>query len=296
VIHKRLAGAAVALVVAFGALALGAGPAQAGHNEVQVEYSDPRGCKEIQFRTAWTAETHLVANTALVIRVHGQVQAATVGTPLAAGPFGEPTLIEWRVWGGGERDYDDPPLLDLDALLVHLDLGGDVLAPDVPGVGWNKFRVKGCAVPEPPVLVPPECDALAELIVPEVEGVVYSHESGPLNPGTHTITADPAKGYAFPRYPPVVREWEFVVEAVPGCPGGPGEPGEPGPPGEDGKDGKDGDDGQDGISGVSTGGGEQLPETGVGPALVLTVGGAAALAGGWVLYRLARRRPVTFTA
>lgn len=281
---RRIIGCAAALTTTLlGALAL-AGPAQAHHNGVDVQVAHTRPCDEITFTSGWEIAEHQVASTVVVVRVAGQVQSAPVGTPLAAGPFAEPTTVEWRVWGGGERGYDHPPLDDLDALLAHLAAGGGELDPDTPGVAWHRLYVDGCAGPQAPELVAAQCDVLAELVVPEVEGVVYSHGSGPLNPGVHLVTAEPADGWAFPA--DATAEWEFVVQAVPGCPGQPGDPGQPG---------SDGDDGQDGTSAVAAGGDEQLPLTG-GGAVPLALAGSGLLGVGGVAVALARRRRIQFAA
>jgi hypothetical protein len=249
-IHKRLAGAVVVLALAGVGLLLGGGPAAANHNGVTVEVDTSAGpCGETVFTTGWQIGEHQVDNTVLVVRIDGQVKTALVGTPLAVGPHAQPTTVEWRVWGGGERDYDDPPLTDLDALLAYLVINPDgVLDVDAPGVAWHRLYVDGCAAPQAPELIPADCDTLAELVVPEVEGVVYSHTSGPLNPGTTVVTAEPADGYAFE--PDAETEWEFVVNAVPGCPG---------EPGQDGQDGADGADGAGGAGGTDEPG---LPVTG----------------------------------
>lgn len=140
-----------------------------------------------------------------------------------------------------------------------------------------------CATPEAPTLTEATCDALAELSIPEVEGVVYSHESGTVNPGTLTVTASPAEGYVFAD--DAVTEWSFTVDAVPGCPGKDGKDGV----GTDGKDGQDGDDAQsagNGDDNVSGGAGGELPDTGSNTGLMAALGsGLALLGGGFVAVR-----------
>ena len=261
--YRRLAGAVAALAVAgLGVLGL-ASPAQAGHNQVAVNIDKTAApCGPVLLTTQWTIAEHQVGNTVLVVRIDGQVQTAPVGEALAVGPFDAPTVLEWRVWGGGERDYDDPPLTDLDALLAHLAAGGDVLAPDAPGVAWHPFRVAGCVTPQAPSVVQYECavDANAgELVIPTQDGVVYDTESGPVPPGTHTVTASPEPGYAFPD--DATTQWDLVVSPVNGCPGEPGDPGEPGEPG----------------GGGSVDGGESLPVTG-SPVQTMAAVGAGAVA------------------
>jgi LPXTG-motif cell wall-anchored protein len=79
------------------------------------------------------------------------VLTAPVGESITVGPFEADTLIQWRVWGGGERDYDNPSLPDLEVLLAYLEQypGGelDATAP----VAWHELTVYGCppATPTP---------------------------------------------------------------------------------------------------------------------------------------------------
>jgi hypothetical protein len=182
-----------------------------------------------------------------------------------------------------------------DAGLISVDF------EDSPG-GWPQTWTWGddgqlpCATPADVTLTPAECDALAVLNVPAVEGVVYSHESGPLNPGTHTVTAEAAEGYVLTK-PPTEDgwKWEFVIQPEPGCPGEPGPTGPPGEPGEDGQDGAPGAPGEPGGQGGIVPAGNQLPLTGPGTIATVLVGLVflgLGIAGMW----LTRRRQPSFTA
>jgi LPXTG-motif cell wall-anchored protein len=165
-----------------------------------------------------------------------------------------------------------------------------------------------CVTPEEPTVTQAVCEESATLTVPEVEGVVYSHESSdnviPL-PQSLTVTAEAAEGY-------VLAEgewaWDFEFNAAEGCPGEPGEPGTPtpgepgetGPPGPPGPPGEPGDKGDKGDPGddftpaptpsdpelPNTGSGKELPDTGASTAGLL-LGGGLLVAGGLGL--LARR-------
>jgi hypothetical protein len=133
----------------FGAAAVlaVAAPAAAHHNEVPATV-DVDGC-ELAAQTTWALDEHQVATTVLVVRVDGQVTTAAVGEPLVLPLPPGTTAVDWRVWGGGERDYDSPPLDGLDALLVYLEAGGGELDADAPGVAWHTVAVAGCPAPTP---------------------------------------------------------------------------------------------------------------------------------------------------
>ena len=154
---------------------------------------------------------------------------------------------------------------------------------------WGDDGQLICVTPEPPVLIPAECDALAELQVPEVEGVVYDTESGPVNPGVFTVTATAADGYVFTEG--ADAEWEFEVQAEPGCPGEPGTPGEPGVPGQPGAPGEPG--GSGGMVPAGNQGG--LPVTGSSTPAVVLWGLLMLLVGGAAVWATRKRQP-RFTA
>lgn len=155
--------------VAVGALAglLLAAPA-AAHHATPIAEVTTGDCGEVTITTTWGADEHQVDTAALVVLVDGEVHTAPIGEPITVGPFEADTTVQWRVWGGGEREYDDPPLTDLEALLAYLDQGGSELAPDAPGVAWHSLEVTGCPAdeeeedleptPEPTPTTPPADD------------------------------------------------------------------------------------------------------------------------------------------
>lgn len=156
--------------VAVGALAglLLAAPAAAHHATPTATVAEG-DCGEVTITTAWPDDVadHRVGTAALVVLVGDEVHTAPIGEPITVGPFEADTTVSWRIWGGGERDYDDPPLTDLEALLAHLDQGGSELDPDAPGVAWHSLEVPGCPAdeeedleptPEPTPTTPPADD------------------------------------------------------------------------------------------------------------------------------------------
>lgn len=157
--------------VAVGALAglLLAAPAAAHHATPTVTVVEGE-CGEVTITTAWPDDVadHRVDTAALVVLVDGEVSTAAIGESVTVGPFEADTTVQYRIWGGGERDYDDPPLTDLEALLAYLDQGGSELSPDAPGVAWHSLEVPGCPAdeeeedleptPEPTPTTPPADD------------------------------------------------------------------------------------------------------------------------------------------
>lgn len=142
---------ASALLAAFTLAALGtlavAAPASAHHNEVDVAVA-VEGC-ELAGTSSWAIEEHQVGNTELVVLVDGVVHHALVGTPIDVDLPAGTTEVKWRVWGGGERDYDDPVLLDLAALVAYLDAddANSPLDAEAPGVDWHTVEVADCPKP-----------------------------------------------------------------------------------------------------------------------------------------------------
>jgi hypothetical protein len=148
-IYRRLAGAGGALALAFGLALAMASPASAHHNSVDVR-SVIGDCGATTFYSAWKKQEHQARGATLVVEAVGEVHTVPVGTELTVGPFeSERQIVRWRIWGGGERDYDDPALSDLPALLEHLDGGGSPLDGDAPGVRWHELPVAGCVPPSP---------------------------------------------------------------------------------------------------------------------------------------------------
>lgn len=251
--------AVAALGVAAGAVAL-AGPAQADHNIPDIGINQFGDCGETLISTLWTDGPHMVGNTALVVQLGGEQHIRFIGEDIVIGPFTEDTTIRWRVWGGGERNYDDPPLTDLDALLAYLEENpGGELDPDPPGVAWHTLDLEGCPEPGPSPSPGPDptdppagdelnCDDFATQ-----EDAQAEFDKDPSDP--HGLDAD---------------NDGIACEGLPSGGGGAG--------------GGDGDDDKPG-----------LPVTGA-PALLIGGGGAGLLALGGGAYLLARKRRVSFTA
>src|SRR5690606_36466804 len=122
-------------------------PASAHHNEAQATITFD-GCT-LSGASEWEIDDHQVGNTVLVVRVDGQVWSAPVGELLEITLEPGTQSVDWRVWGGDERDYDSPPLADLDALVEYLAAGGGELDVDAPGVAWHSLEVTGCPEPDP---------------------------------------------------------------------------------------------------------------------------------------------------
>lgn len=143
-IKNAFGGAAVGLIAAMAF----AGGAYA-HHAAPTATVTTGDCGEVTITTAWSADEHHVGTAALVVLIDGEVTTAAIGESVTVGPFEADTTVQYRLWGGGERNYDDPPLADLEALLAYLDQGGDVLDSDAPGVAWHSLEVTGCPEPDP---------------------------------------------------------------------------------------------------------------------------------------------------
>lgn len=141
-IMKRTAGVLGALALAGGIVATLGAPAAAHHNEIQTQV-ETEGCW-LSGTTSWAKDDHQAGAAVLVFRVDGVVATVAIGEGFEFLLPDHTTLVEWRIWGGGERDYDSPALTNLDALLAHLDGGGGVLDADAPGVAWHQLDVTGC--------------------------------------------------------------------------------------------------------------------------------------------------------
>lgn len=78
-------------------------------------------------------------------------------TQVSVGPFTQDTTLFWRVFGGGERDYDMPlwngygsPSFTADIVAYANDYGGygwvlEGTDGDNPFTTWNELEVPGCA-------------------------------------------------------------------------------------------------------------------------------------------------------
>lgn len=137
-----------ALAFMFGTMAA---PASADHNVPEITYETTQ-CGETTFTADWTeGQTHLVGSARLVVDDGVTFQDIPIGESVTVGPFTTETHpIRYRVWGGGERNYDVPALSvsDLAALLVYLETDGNTpLDPEAPGINWLTLEVTGCVPP-----------------------------------------------------------------------------------------------------------------------------------------------------
>src|SRR5690606_22486442 len=106
--RKVIAAAAAGLIVG---VAFAAGTAFADHNTPSVTVSEPGECGTTTITTSWPSDTHQVANAALVVQAGDDYRVAAIGEPVTVGPFDTADVtIRYRVWGGGERNYDSPAL------------------------------------------------------------------------------------------------------------------------------------------------------------------------------------------
>lgn len=145
------------------ALLLTTSIALAGHNGAAVEVNTLT-CGETTFNASIVDPnaTHKVANMRLVVDVDGVVQYTNViptngdSVSLTVGPFENNTVINWRVFGGGERSYDQPLwngygqanfVSNINAYVAEVEGFGWVLsgvADENPFTNWNEVPVEGC--------------------------------------------------------------------------------------------------------------------------------------------------------
>jgi hypothetical protein len=159
-----------------------AGVVSAGHNPAVVEIETVE-CGETTFSATVNdpAGTHLVSNMRLVVHADGVTQFTDVipvdgsAASLTVGPFAEDTTILWRVFGGGERDYDsplwngygEPGFADeinayADSLTEEegdLDFSWVLSGPDDPNpfTTWHALPVEGCPPPPEDPVTKDEC-------------------------------------------------------------------------------------------------------------------------------------------
>ncbi|MBD8506501.1 hypothetical protein HT102_08390 [Hoyosella sp. G463] len=154
-----------AAVLGAGALAFAAswGPALASHNGAVVTTAPAGECGETTFEATINdaAGTHKSNNMMLVVSAEGNTQTAPIpvdgsAASITVGPFtSDTTTISYRVFGGGERDYDDPAWTGYGTANFGADIGayGDengydwvVSGPDDPNpfTTFNTLDVEGC--------------------------------------------------------------------------------------------------------------------------------------------------------
>jgi len=140
-----------------------AASAFAGHNPAVVDIAGG-ACEETTFTASITDPDggHKTANMRLVVHADGVTQVSDViptdGTDvsLTVGPFATNTTVQWRVFGGGERDYDSPHWngygdanfsADITAYGAEHGFGFVVAGPDDPNpfTTWHEVDVEGCS-------------------------------------------------------------------------------------------------------------------------------------------------------
>jgi hypothetical protein len=164
---KKLAAAAAAGLVG-GALAL-AGTAHAHHNVPDLSAGEPGECGEVTIFSAWQEESSHppLDNARLIVEADGEVKVAHVGESVTVGPFDSETVtVRYRIFGGGERDYDVPLWNghasggeDGDAWKAEINTYGaehgwdwTVAGSDDPNpfVTWRELEVEGCPPADDP--------------------------------------------------------------------------------------------------------------------------------------------------
>lgn len=276
-IKTWVAGAALGLL--GGAVAL-AGPAAANHEPPILTVGDVAECGEVTVGADLPAEPHGgYEHAALVVQTsEGDHTVAELGETITVGPFDtDEVAVRYRVWGGGERDYDSPAVTDLDALVDYLD-AEDAHTPtdaDAPGIGWHEQLVQGCPKAEDEGEEKLECVSVNDA---DAETLQMLRHIGPdratqiidLRPFSSVEELDQVDGLAAggERLAELVEgggEWLPLCDLA----------------GGDGNGDGDGD---------GSGQGGSLPETGLGALpLLLIVGGAAVAIGGTAVW-IGRRR------
>jgi len=149
--RKVIAAAAAGLIVGVAF----AGTAHAHHNTPDVAVNEPGECGTTTITSSWPLDHHQVANAALVVQAGEDYRVAAIGEPVTVGPFDKASVtVKWRVWGGGERNYDSPALTQagLDELIAWLEEDGTRLPTDADasGVTWHEVTVAGCEPADEP--------------------------------------------------------------------------------------------------------------------------------------------------
>lgn len=158
----RMAKVLVTLALVVGVTAF---PALAGHNGAAVS-TDVGECGETTFEAAVTdpAGTHKVGGMRLVVHANGtttftdSIPGDGTAVSVTVGPFEADTTILWRVFGGGERSYDQPlwngygePGFAAAVNDYAAEVGSFswvVAGPDDPNpfTSWHSFDVEGCPI------------------------------------------------------------------------------------------------------------------------------------------------------
>lgn len=218
-------------VAVFGLLLTSVATATAAYDPLEPDYSTSGKCSDIEFTATWPGGAVEVDNAELVVKVDstGLYEHVAVGESITVERPTVDTEIQYRAWGGQERDYDNPALTDegLAELVAWLE-ADDTRTPvdaGAPGVNWKTLDVTGCPVevtPEAPTVTQAECVdgelVPGQLTIPDIEGVSYNHESRPLEPTVHTallVSADAEDGYVFPEGAEV--SWTLNVNKAPVC-------------------------------------------------------------------------------
>jgi hypothetical protein len=138
-------------------------PASAGHNGADVSISGG-ACEATTFTATITdpSESHQVGNMRLIVddgvetQVSDPIPTNGSSVEIEVGPFGPDTTVSWRVFGGGERDYDQPLWNDYGGPTFNADVaaygtangfGFVVAGVDDPNpfTTWNEVPVEGCS-------------------------------------------------------------------------------------------------------------------------------------------------------
>lgn len=154
--------AAFTLVTALGINLSMYGAVNAGHNGAVVT-TDGGTCEETVFsaKVDDPEGTHLVSNMYLVVHADGTTYRENIPTngdsvDISVGPFSQDTTVSWRVFGGAERNYDQPlwngfgdPDFGAEVSAYAAEVGSFswvIAGPDDPNpfTTWNEVDVSDC--------------------------------------------------------------------------------------------------------------------------------------------------------
>lgn len=137
---KRVIVPSVAALIATGLLGTPAAHADHGATDLTVEEGT---CGVVVVHAEWSGDTSQIDDAQLVVYTPDGVRTADIGTRITV-VSDEDTTVRYRVWGGGDPDFDSPALDDPDALTGFLDGGGDPTTADAPGVAWHTVDIEAC--------------------------------------------------------------------------------------------------------------------------------------------------------